>query len=166
MQYRFVFTDLALLIVLTLVQLLFIRFISIGTVSADIVLPGLVYFALRRGQIHATAYGFISGLLIDLPLGGLIGVSSLAKTIAGFTAGFFHDEEKTDLLLRGMPFLWITLLSSFLHNIVFVFTTFVRIDIDLVEALLLHVFGATIYTVIISLIPLLILSRTGTRLKV
>ena len=55
----------------------------------------LVYIALRRGQIEATINGFIIGLLQDVITTQFFGLAALSKTIAGFVAGYFFNENTT-----------------------------------------------------------------------
>jgi hypothetical protein len=47
------------------------------------------------------------------------GLSALTKTIAGFVAGYFFNENSTEQTLGSYRFLTILLLSSFVHNIIY-----------------------------------------------
>jgi len=53
----------------------------------DFVLVGVVFCALQWGPVAGMMGGTIGGLLQDLLAGTIVGVSALAKTIAGFGAG-------------------------------------------------------------------------------
>ena len=53
----------------------------------DFVLVGVVFCALQWGPVAGMMGGTFGGLLQDLVAGSVVGVSALAKTIAGFGAG-------------------------------------------------------------------------------
>ena len=110
---------------ITLVFILFqttvIPFAAISNIVPDVLLVWTVYIAIRLGQIPATIAGFVIGLTIDLVSGHFIGLSALSKTVAGFFAGYFYNENKIDYTIGNYQFLIIVGLSSFFHNIIYLF---------------------------------------------
>lgn len=146
-------------VVLILLQTTFIRFISIGGVTPDAMVVWLVYLALRYGQIHATVAGFILGFVMDIIGGDFLGLSALSKTVCGFIAGYFYDENKTTQTLASHRFALIVLFTSLAHNVIY-FTIFVQ-GSELPFWKTLAFFGVTtsIYTSALSLLPIFGYSR-------
>lgn len=151
----------ALLLVLLILQIGIGSLLSIGGVTPDLVMLGVVYVALVSGRLHASVAGFTAGLLLDLYSGDVIGISALAKTIAGFAAGFYHDPEQADRITRGMRAVLVTLLSVFIHNVIFLFAYLQSIDVHILEIIVLHGLGSTLYTSILGAVPPLIRARTA-----
>ncbi len=60
----------------------------------DIVTIFIVYLSLRTGQKQGMTYGFAAGLGLGV-LGGDIGITTLAKTVEGFVAGYFLIPENS-----------------------------------------------------------------------
>lgn len=104
--------------VLLVIQTTFLPFFSVGGFLPDLVLIWLVYTAIRRGQVEATVAGFVVGLAEDLLATQLFGLAALSKTVAGFFAGYFHNENKTDQTLGSYQFVLIVGLGSLVHNFI------------------------------------------------
>jgi rod shape-determining protein MreD len=155
-----------LLAVLSLVQISFGHFISISDVAPDFVLLGVIFIALRSGQLTATIAGFIAGLALDLAIGEVVGLGALAKTCAGFTAGYFFQIDMRDAILRSPRFISYTALVALLHNIVYLLAHFHRPDADIIPIVLRFAIGGVAYTAVFAAIAMLIMMRTGTRVKV
>lgn len=155
-----------LLLLLIVLQILFGRLIAISGMVPDFVLIGVFVVAVRFGQIPATVAGFTAGLILDLYAGEVVGISALAKTVGGFTAGYFFEEEKADLLIRDPRFMLITFLCSLLHNVLYLLSYFTKVDFHILDLLLMHGFGAAVYTTVLSTIPVLLLSRMNRRIAI
>jgi rod shape-determining protein MreD len=97
---------------LLILQTTIIPFASIANIVPDILIVWIVYVAIKLGQIPATVAGFVIGIAVDLVGGHFIGLSALSKTIAGFFAGYFYNENKIDYTLGNYQFLIIVGLSS------------------------------------------------------
>lgn len=83
---------IVLLCILSLLQQYAVsRFVVFGAFP-DILTVFVVFVALRTGQKQGMTYGFAAGLASGI-LGGDIGITTLAKTIEGFVAGYFHIPE-------------------------------------------------------------------------
>ncbi len=144
---------------LVLIQEKFLRFIGLEGITPDLLTIWIVYIALQHGQMHGMLWGFSIGLFIDLSVGNFIGLSALTKTIAGFTAGYFYDEQRKPVILGSYRFLVIILIVSFIHNI-FYFVIFTRgSEIGLLRAVLEFGIATTCYTAVISLLPMFAFAR-------
>jgi len=117
----------------------------------------LVFIGLRRGQIEATITGFIIGLLQDITTTSFFGLAALSKTVAGFIAGYFFNENTTEQTLSSYRYVLIVGLCSSIHNLIY-YTLFLQggegsILFTIVEFTL----GMTLYTCVISLLPMFFL---------
>ncbi len=109
-----------LLFVLIALQFTVVPLLSLGTVVPNLPLIFVVYHSFRIKKTSALLLGFFVGIVIDLFLGGVIGASAFAMTIAAYIVTFipsgFIDKEQFSL-----RFLTILFLSagtySFLYNL-------------------------------------------------
>ncbi|MBI4417543.1 MAG: rod shape-determining protein MreD [Ignavibacteriales bacterium] len=145
--------------VLLIVQTTFMPFLSVGGFLPDLLLIWLVITALRRGQGEATVAGFLVGLAEDLLATQLFGLAALSKTVAGFFAGYFYNENKTDQTLGSYQFMMIVGLSSLVHNFIF-YTVFLQgSDVPLIQTVIYYSAATTLYTGILSALPMFAFSR-------
>lgn len=157
---------IGLILLLLLVQIAAIPLIGIGDVVPNIVLIGIVFIALRYGQLPAILFAFGSGLLFDLFVNDVIGLSSLSQTIAAFAAGLYYSDEKAEEAGMNFRFLFITGLAAFLYNTIYILAYFRDITAELGRIFLLHGVGSMLYTTILSMIPVLFLARKRVKVKV
>ena len=112
---------LLLFVPLLILQLTLVPLFAIESVVPDLTIILLVYLALRRGQLQATVYGFLFGLLLDIFTGGLIGSAMFSKTLAGFIAGYFYSElteESSGLDFRFVSIVFLCAsIDSFFYSI-------------------------------------------------
>lgn len=158
---RYLRSSLAALALL-LSQAIFIPFLSLGGYVPDVLLIWVVYIALRRGQVEAAISGFAIGLLQDLTTTQFFGLAALAKTVAGFTAGYFFNENKTEQTLSSYRFVLITSLASMIHCILYYMIFFQGAEVSLVAATLRLGFFTALYTSLISLLPMFVFARKYT----
>jgi rod shape-determining protein MreD len=119
----------------------------------------VIYTAVRRGQIEATITGFLVGLLQDLVATQLLGLAALSKTVAGFLAGYFFNENKTDQTLGTYQFLLIVGLGSLVHDLIY-FTIFLQsTDVPLFLTIAEFSLATTAYTTVLSALPMFAFSR-------
>ena len=133
------------------VQLTVVPYISVDYFVPDLILALLVYFTLINGQMYGTVTGAIFGLIFDLVSGNLLGLSMFSKTIAGFTAGYFFNENKIETNTSAINFALIVFLCAFLDSIfngIFSDTQSVGIIFIIFEKSLFP----AIYTAIVSLL--------------
>ena len=137
------------------------KFIVIGGIVPDVPLIAVVYLALRRGQVAGTVAGFGMGLALDLISGpdGMLGLSALAKTSAGFLAGYFYNENKMNQTLGSYQFVVIVILASAAHNLLYFLVFLQGSGLSWTMTLLRYGLPTTLYTTAVSVIPMLVSAR-------
>ncbi|HCV41845.1 MAG TPA: rod shape-determining protein MreD [Bacteroidetes bacterium] len=148
-------------LILVVVDSTLVKFLSLAGIVPDILVVWIVYIAIREGQIAGTTAGFFIGLVMNL-MGmteSMLGLAALAKTVAGFTAGYFYNENKTYNTLGGYQFIVIVAVASFVHN-VFYFIIFLQgSDLGWTRSVLAYGIPTTAYTAAIALLPMFAFAR-------
>jgi len=139
---------------LLLLQTTFVPFLSIGGFLPDPLLLWVVYVAIRRGQMEATVTGFLVGLLQDAVSMQFFGLSALTKTIAGFVAGYFFNDNSTEQTLGSYRFLTILLLSSFVHNLVYYGIFLQGVQDSVFSTMMEFSIVTSLYTVVVGVFPM------------
>jgi rod shape-determining protein MreD len=142
------------ILVLLLLQTTFVPFLSISGFLPDVLLIWVVYIAVTRGQLEATITGFAVGLLQDAVAIQFFGLSALTKTLAGFVSGYFFNENITEQTLGSYRFLLITLLSSFVHNILYYGIFLQGIQDALFTTMVEFSVAASLYTALMGVFPM------------
>jgi len=135
------------------------RLLTLEGITPDILAIWVVYLALKQGQLAGTLWGFCIGLAFDFVTGSFIGLSALTKTICGFTAGYFYNENKTPIILSSYRFLLIILFVTLVHNTVYFFIYTQGSDIGLLRAIFQVGVATTFYTTTWSLLPMFAFAR-------
>jgi rod shape-determining protein MreD len=137
------------------------RYVTIGTAIPDVVLIWVVYVALTRNQLTGTVVGFACGLLFDLMSGqdGMLGLAALCKTLAGFLAGYFHSENKTEQTLTTWRFVLIVGAAALLHDAIYFLIFLQGTDVGWSRALALHGAPSTLYTTALAVVPMVVFRR-------
>jgi len=144
---------------LLFLQTTFIPLLSLGGIVPDLLLVWVVFTALRRGQVETTVAGFLVGLLQDLVSTQLFGLAALSKTVAGFLAGYFYNENKTDQTLGTYRFLLIVGLCSLVHNGIYFLIFLQGTDSSLILSTIQFSLATTAYTMAVSALPMFAFSR-------
>jgi rod shape-determining protein MreD len=144
---------------LVLLQTTFIPFISLSGYLPDLLIIYLVYIALCRGQIEATISGFIIGLLQDIITIKFFGLTALSKTVVGFVAGYFFNENTTEHTLGSYRYLLLIGMCSIVHNFVYFAFFFQGSENIVFLSLLESTLGTTLYTCVIGILPVFYFSR-------
>jgi rod shape-determining protein MreD len=157
---RFV-PDILISVALLLLQTTLVKFLAIDTIVPDLVLLWIAVVAIRRGQIAATVAGFALGLVLDLLSGpdGMLGLAALSKTLAGFVAGYFFNENKVLVTLGSYRLLLLVAGISILHNILYFLILLQGSGISWSDSILSYGFPTTLYTVMVALIPMFAYAR-------
>ncbi|HZV11866.1 MAG TPA: rod shape-determining protein MreD [Candidatus Kapabacteria bacterium] len=150
---------LGLAALLSLLQLLLVRYTSIGGVTPDLLLILVVWLAISNGQLSGVIGGFIIGLVMDGITGDVMGTNALSKTIVGFVAGYFFNENKVYLTLGNYPALLITLLCAVVHNFVYYFFHVHYTDTTFNVFVYKYCIASALYTTVFAIIPMLITAR-------
>ena len=154
-QIKYALISLFLLVLQTQVN----RLLIIEGITPDILLIWIVYLALRNGQMQGTLWGFAIGLTFDLVTGSFIGLSAMTKTIGGFTAGYFFNENKIHLILRSYQFIIIVLIVAVLHNTIYFLIFTQGSEIGFVRAVIQYGVSTALYTSIVTLLPMFSFAR-------
>lgn len=104
-----------LLLFVLLLQLTVVELITLRGIQPDLVLILLCYIALAQGRRTAAVYGFGIGLIQDAVGTGVLGLSALARTLAGFFAGTFAGDSRIHQVL--VPSL-VVLAADLIYNTV------------------------------------------------
>jgi rod shape-determining protein MreD len=144
------FIPLILFFPLLLLQTTFIPLISINGIIPDLILILLVFYTIKTGQIYGTVLGFILGFFFDLITGSLLGSAMIAKTAAGFTAGYFSNENKQDIYLKTYAFSLIVLLCAIIDSMIYSFFSSVDIKANILLVLFEQGLFPGLYTALIS----------------
>jgi len=158
---RSLLVDIALTLVVLLIHTTIIPFVAIGDVVPDLPLLLVITIALLRGQIPGTFAGFGIGLAMDFLSGGdgVLGLSALTKTVAGFLAGYFYNENKTFQTLGGSQFLVIVLLAGAVHNVLYFVIFLQGSGFSWIWILLRYGLPALLYTAAAGLVPMFWIGR-------
>ncbi len=132
------------------VQSVIIPFVSIFGIVPDLVLILLVYFTLRMGQMHGTILGFVYGFLLDLITGNIFGSAMISKTLSGFVAGYFFNENKLDIYFKSVVFSLIVLLGASFDAFIFSFFSSIELEKTIVQRFFEQGLLPGIYTSVIS----------------
>ena len=137
------------------------KFLAIGGIVPDLLVIWIVYIAIREGQMAGTIAGFAIGLTLDLLSGhdGMLGLSALVKTVAGFTGGYFFNENKTLQTLGGYQFLIALAVVSLVHNLIYFLIFLQGTDVSPWGAIAFYGVPTTIYTVAFGLLPMFAFAR-------
>lgn len=76
-----------------LAQLTLAEWINILGIQPDFITLLVIYIGYREGKVYGIVFGFLLGLLQDMTAASaFVGLSSLIKSILGFSAGFLHGK--------------------------------------------------------------------------
>jgi rod shape-determining protein MreD len=153
--------DVLLSVVVLVLQTTFVRFLAIQEIVPDLVLLWIITMAIRRGQIPATIAGFLLGLVLDLISGpeGVLGLTALTKTVSGFLAGYFYNENKVLQIMGGYQILLITALISLIHNILYYLVFLQGSGLGWLSILVSYGIPAAVYTTAIAILPMFAYAR-------
>jgi rod shape-determining protein MreD len=130
-----------------LIQAFFIPLIEIGVWRPDIVLLSVLYIGYRYGMISGALVGFILGVIQDALSPLPLGMSSMANSIIGFSAG---QVRQLKLALNARILASVILIL--LNGCIFYFFYQLRSEATFLYLLLTRIFPNTVYTFIIGLL--------------
>ena len=146
---RKVITFFIILISFLLQSTLFVK-LKFGAVSPNLMLVVTSSFGFMRGRKSGIAVGAISGLLVDIFWGQLLGFHTLLYTVIGYLNGsferLFYDEDVK------LPILLISA-SEFLYGIcIYVFVYMLQGDFAFGTYLFSIIIPELVYTILVTLI--------------
>jgi rod shape-determining protein MreD len=86
----------ALLFVAAIVQVSIFSDMHLFGAAPDVLLVSLVALSLLRGSVVGAVGGFFAGLLVDTATLGMLGLSSLVLTLAGYWIGRYGETTGRD----------------------------------------------------------------------
>lgn len=155
---RFVWYGVVALI-LSVVHVVFLRFLEVSSVTPDLLLVFTVWVALVEGQFTGMIAGFLCGVLFDVVSTDVIGTNALAKTFAGFIAGYFFREGFASEQIGSSRFLFIVALAALVHNLVYNFFFLRPMQTSFLMFFLQYGVASTLYTTTAAIFPMLYTNR-------
>lgn len=151
----------AIMLALIIVQKTLIWLIAVTSyeITPDIVIIGLVYFAVKKGKITGSVGGFAAGLIVDIFSFSFIGLMALSKAVSGFAAGFFNNQQKIERYLNTYQFIIIVSFCSLINNIIYFTMYFQGTNLVFADVLLRYIVPTTVYTALFSTIPVIFARR-------
>lgn len=146
-------------LLLSVIHVVFLRFLQVSSVTPDILLIFTVFVALYEGQFTGMLVGFLCGLLFDAVSTDVIGTNALAKTVAGFIAGYFYRENHGIQTVGSLRFLIVVTISGLVHNLIYNFFFVRPMQISFWWFFLQYGLAATLYTSVAALFPMLYVAR-------
>ena len=146
------FIPILLFIPVAVLQLTIIPFLSFDYIVPDLVLILVVYFTLQNGQLYGTLLGFVIGLLMDLVSGGIIGSWMFSKTLSGFLAGYFYNENKVAFNTGSFLLVFVVFLCGTVDSIVHSFFSSTESNTSLIFLIFEQGLLPGIYTGILSVV--------------
>jgi rod shape-determining protein MreD len=140
---------------LLLIQLTVLDFISIASITPDLLIVLCVWISLKEGQFRALFAGFLIGLFLDIFSMDVIGTNALTKTFVAFFAGFFFVENEDYKIIGSYKFLIIVLIAAVLHNIIYLFFYLKLSEASYLVFFLKYGLASALYTTILALFPML-----------
>ena len=152
---------IVLSLVLVVIDSTLIRFLALANIVPDILLIWISYIAIREGQVSSMTAGFFLGLVTAFSGSseGMVGLAALTKTLTGFLAGYFYNENKTFNTLGGYQFIVIVAVCSFVHNVLYFIIFLEGSGLSWMQSVLLYGIPTTAYTTMIALIPMFAFAR-------
>jgi rod shape-determining protein MreD len=141
---------LVMILVCFLVQTTVWNLLPLGNVKPNLLLILTVSLALMRGRHTGLWVGFISGLIIDLFYGNMLGFNALIYMYLGYFNGrfcnvFFDEDIKIPMVMVAV--------SGFAYNIIFYIVQFLfRQRYDLSAYMVHIILPEILYTVLCTLI--------------
>ncbi len=134
------------------IQITVVPLIAIGSVIPDLLIILIVMFALKYGQFLGTIFGAFCGLFFDLASGGILGSAMLAKTISGFIAGYFYNENKIEYNTATLFLLIIVFLVSSINSFFYLLMTTSEVKLTASHLFLEQGVLPGIYTALLSIV--------------
>lgn len=144
---------------LLLLQTTFVPLIGIRGFTPDLLLLWLLAYGIRRGRLEGTLAGFIIGVLQDLATTQFFGLAALSKSVAGFVAGTFSNENTAGQTLGSYRFILMAAMVDAFHNLVYYFVFYQGIDGSLFAATLWSTLGTSVYTGVFAVFPMFAFAR-------
>lgn len=124
--------------------------LSFASITPNLLIVVTASFGFMRGKREGMLVGFLSGLIIDVFFGDLIGFYALIYMVLGYVNGFFKRIFYPDDI--KLPLILISASDFVLGNAVFVFLFMMRSKFDYWYYLGHIIIPELIYTVLVTLV--------------
>lgn len=145
---------------LIIIQNSFIWLIAISkyNIVPDLVLIGVVLMGIKRGRMEGMIAGFFAGIILDILSGSFLGLLAFIYTLVGFTAGFFKEPKDKEKVLSRRHFLLLISVISIVSNFIYYQIYFLTASSvhSFLEIIYIYVLPGAVYTVMVSIIYILI----------
>lgn len=137
--------------------------LAFASITPNLLIVVTSSFGFMRGKREGMIVGFVSGLLVDIMFGDLVGFYTLIYTLLGYANGFFRkifydDDIKLPLILIAT--------SDFLYgNIVCIFMFIMRSRFDYFYYLGNIIIPELIYTILVTLVLYQIILHINKKLE-
>ncbi|HPC35514.1 MAG TPA: rod shape-determining protein MreD [Candidatus Marinimicrobia bacterium] len=135
---------IAFSLVAIIIQILFGPWLTIRAIRPDFLLILVLLVGRSEGKVVGQIYGFIIGLIADaIGLGSFLGLSALAKTIAGFGSGSLKKRRSR---LNPILFYGIEVLIILIHFSIIYLINFKGVEITTQAIILQYILPSALYT--------------------
>jgi len=134
---------------LTVLQTTLIPLLSIQDIYPDLLLIGVIITGIRHGSTPAILAGCLVGFMQDAAVTQFYGLSALAKSVAGFVAGYFSREKvKYNFMITLGVIAATALTNSILFQAIYYFDANSGLGWTIARYILPHFF----YTLVVGII--------------
>ena len=144
---------------LSVAHVVILKYVAVQSVTPDLLLILVVWIAVSEGQFIGTLAGFGAGLLYDVTSGDVLGSNALAKTVAGFVAGYFYKDNLAMVTIGSYRFLLIVTVCAFVHNLLYFFFYVQPMEVSFWSFFLIYGVATTLYTSVAAVFPMLYVNR-------
>lgn len=142
--------QLIIILVCFLLQTAVFRYLDLAGIVPNLLLIPTVSFGMMRGRKEGMLIGFISGLLIDLFYGSIVGPYAMLYMYLGYINGFFHRVYFMEDIL--LPMLMVGANDFVFSIFVYIVSYLLRGRLDFGFYLLHVILPEMIYTMVMTLI--------------
>ena len=133
-----------------LIQVTVGPWLSIADIRPDFILILVMLVGIKYGRVPGETYGFVFGMIVDfIGIGSFLGLSALAKTFAGFLAGFLKGRRTR---LNSFTFYLFSGLIIFIHYAIFYLINFHSADHSIQFTAVRYIIPDAVYTLVIFII--------------
>ena len=141
---------IAIIIICFLLECTIFQKLSFASITPNLMIIVTATFGFMRGKKEGLLVGFISGLLLDIMFGDLIGFYALIYTIVGFANGYFRRIFYSEDI--KLPLVLIAASDLIYGHLVCLFMFIMRSKFNYFYYLGTIILPELIYTILITLI--------------